>query len=427
MHTGVRITMVTPHGPDARALPLWTSLCAAWPDDMDPPVLDAISPDELIAADNAPAGAVALFDPAHRITGDRLVAVLDKLWNAHIASVMLTDEEHDFGGFRAHGMLTLRKDSAPATIAATLWALALRQRDVDSLRRELGVAHRFQGGLTSVMNKLHEELRLAAAVQQEMLPATMPDVPGVEFRVFFRSAGYVSGDTYDVQRLDADHIGFFVADAVGHGVPAALMTMIIGRGMRLKQVDGASYKLLSPGEALAALNHDLVRHQTTTPRFATAVCGIVNVRTREVTIAAAGHPAPLVLTPGSAPRPLNTDGSLLGVFSDSHDQFTEVTFTLGPDELLVVYSDGFETAFPGSGCTNAERRLPTRNYLDRFGDLAKLWREDSLDAAMSLLEGEVDGQAGSLHQLDDLTALIIAPKTERAIALPAPSAFRAAS
>lgn len=419
--------MVTPHGPDARALPVWTSLCAAWPDDLEPPVLDAISPDELLTGAAPPAGAVALFDPAHRISGDRLVAVLDKLWNAHIASLMLTDQDHDLGEFRAHGMLTLRKDSAPATIAATLWALALRQRDVDALRRELGVAHRFQGGLTSVMNKLHEELRLAAAVQQEMLPATMPDVPGVEFRVFFRSAGYVSGDTYDVQRLDSDHTGFFVADAVGHGVPAALMTMIIGRGMRLKQVDGASYRLLSPAEALSALNHDLVRHQTSTPRFATAVCGIVNTRTRQVTVAAAGHPAPLLLRAGAAPRALETDGSLLGVFSDSHDQFTEVTFTLEPNEMLVVYSDGFETAFPGAGCTTNERRLPTRNYLDRFGDMARLWREGGLDAAMSLLEEGVDGQAGSLHQLDDLTALIIAPKAEQSIALPAPGAFRAAS
>jgi serine phosphatase RsbU (regulator of sigma subunit) len=412
--TGVRITMVTPHGPDARALPAWTTLVAAWPDAQATPVLEAISADEILSDSATPSGAVVLFDPAWRTSPDRIAAVLDRLWHHDIPSVMLADECGTLEPLRTHGLLALPRDAAPATIAAVIWALAHRQRAYASLRRELGVAQRFQGGLTSVVNKLHEELRLAAAVQQEMLPASMPEVDGLEFRVFYRSAGYVSGDTYDVQRLDADHVGFFVADAVGHGVPAALMTMIIGRGMRLKQVDGGSYTLLSPGKVLAALNQDLVRHQSNSPRFATAVCGIVNTRLRRVTIAAAGHPAPLVVRPGAAPIPLNTDGSLLGVFSDSDDQFTEVTFTLEPDQLLVVYSDGFETAFPGAGCPAAERRLPTRNYLDRFGAMARLWHEDSLDAAMNLLEEGVDAQAGSLHQLDDLTALVIAPKAEAA-------------
>jgi serine phosphatase RsbU (regulator of sigma subunit) len=412
--TGVRITMVTPHGPDARALPVWTGLVGAWPDAHCPPVLEALGTDELLTETAKPSGSVVIFDPVWRNGPERLAAMLDILWHHDTPSVVLADDYGSLEGYRSHGLLALPRDAAPHTIAAVVWALAHRQRAYASLRRELGVAQRFQGGLTSVMNKLHEELRLAAAVQQEMLPASMPEVDGLEFRVFFRSAGYVSGDTYDVQRLDADHVGFFVADAVGHGVPAALMTMIIGRGMRLKQVDGASYKLLSPGAVLAALNQDLVRHQSNSPRFATAVCGIVNTKLRRVTIAAAGHPAPLVLRPGVAPIPLDTDGSLLGVFSDSDDQFTEVTFTLEPDQMLVVYSDGFETAFPGSDCAAAERRLPTRNYLDRFGAMARLWHEDSLDAAMALLEEGVDAQAGSLHQLDDLTALVIAPKADAA-------------
>lgn len=411
---GVRITMVTAVGPDARALPVWTGLSAAWPDADRKPVLEAIGPDEIVSEAATPSGAVVLFDPSWKTSVDRLTAILDRLWHLDIPSVMLVDDGTPLEVFRSHGLLTLPRDTAPLAIAAALWALSHRQRAYLGMKRELGVAQRFQGGLTNVMNKLHEELRLAAAVQQEMLPAEMPKVDGVEFRVFFRSAGYVSGDTYDVQRLDADHVGFFVADAVGHGVPAALMTMIIGRGMRLKQVDGGTYKLLSPASVLAALNQDLVRHQSSSPRFATAVCGIVNTRTRTVTIAAAGHPAPLVLRPGIAPIPLNTDGSLLGVFSDSESQFTEVSFTLEPDQMLVVYSDGFETAFPGAGCPAAERRLPTRNYIDRFGAMSRLWQEDSLDAAMALLEEGIDGQAGSLHQLDDLTALVIAPKAQAA-------------
>lgn len=407
--TGARITMVTSVGPDARALPIWTGLVAEWPD-AGPPVLEAVSAEDLLDENTTLTGSAVLFDPSWHASEHRLAAILDRLWQLDLPALMLTDERDAYDGYRRHGLLTLPRSAPHTSVASCLWALSNRQRAYASLRRELAVAQRFQGGLTSVMNKLHEELRLAAAVQQEMLPSVMPDVPGMDFRVFFRSAGYVSGDTYDVQRLDSDHVGFFVADAVGHGVPAALMTMIIGRGMRLKQVEGPSYRLLSPGQVLASLNQDLVRHQSTSPRFATAVCGIVNTKERTVTLAAAGHPAPLIISPGCAPRPVETDGSLLGVFSDSDEQFTEVTVRLEPQQMLVVYSDGFETAFPGAGCPAAERRLPTRNYLDRFAAMARLWTEDNLDAAMSLLEEGVDAQAGSLHQLDDLTALVIAPK-----------------
>ena len=51
----------------------------------------------------------------------------------------------------------------------------------------------------------------------------------MQFHTLFRPASHVSGDLYDVMRLDEDHIGFYMADAVGHGMPAALLTMFIKR------------------------------------------------------------------------------------------------------------------------------------------------------------------------------------------------------
>ena len=76
----------------------------------------------------------------------------------------------------------------------------------------------------------------------------------VTFDVLFRPAGYVSGDLYDVQRLDEDHVGFYVADAVGHGVPAAMMTVLIKHGMPMEQVSGNGYRSRPPEEALRPRN-----------------------------------------------------------------------------------------------------------------------------------------------------------------------------
>ena len=83
-----------------------------------------------------------------------------------------------------------------------------------------------QPPLPAPFDKLDEELRLAARIQCEFLPQEFPTMAGVGFDVLYRPAGYVSGDTYDVQQIDDRLVAFYVADAVGHGVPAALLTML---------------------------------------------------------------------------------------------------------------------------------------------------------------------------------------------------------
>ena len=90
------------------------------------------------------------------------------------------------------------------------------------------------------MTRLDEELRLAAKLQQDFLPKQLPQVGPIHFHSLFRPAGYVSGDLYDVMRLDEKRVGFFPVDAVGHGMPAALLTMFIKRpdhqGNRLQRL-----------------------------------------------------------------------------------------------------------------------------------------------------------------------------------------------
>ena len=68
---------------------------------------------------------------------------------------------------------------------------------------------------------------------------------GVRFHTLFRPAGYVSGDLYDIMRLDETHVGFYMADAVGHGMPAALLTMFIKNALVTKQIGPEGYRLLA--------------------------------------------------------------------------------------------------------------------------------------------------------------------------------------
>src|SRR5580698_3113148 len=95
------------------------------------------------------------------------------------------------------------------------------QGEIDSLNKEIAHLKSRDQAINFHMHRLDEELRLAARLQQDFLPKTLPRLGPVRFQTLYRPAGYVSGDLYDVFRLDEKHVGFYVADAVGHGVPAA--------------------------------------------------------------------------------------------------------------------------------------------------------------------------------------------------------------
>lgn len=304
------------------------------------------------------------------------------------------------------GVLVEGWGAKPTYLAAVLHALCERQRTVRELCDEMDRLSSFQGGLHGEMSRLHDELNLAAMIQRELLPKSVPSVPGVEFGVLFRPAGYVSGDIYDVSMIGSDRVGFFLADAVGHGVPAALLTVVISRSLRVSGGHGSA----DPSVSLARLNEEMIACQRETHRFATAVAGTLDLRSREVTLASAGHP-PAIRVRTRGHEPIEDGGPLLGVFPDQ--EFPSVTFRLEDDETLLLYSDGFEVAF-----SDAKRapKMPDHSYVERL--CAMPWpdgdRRQGVRAAMDALEAELDRQSGSLHQVDDLTAMAIAPRVAAA-------------
>src|SRR4051812_15350216 len=195
------------------------------------------------------------------------------------------------------------------------------------------------------MHRLDEELRLAARIQQDFLPKLLPQVGPVHFHTLFRPAGYVSGDLYDVIRLDENHVGFFICDAVGHGMPAALLTMFIKRALVTKEILPSGYRLLAPPETLAVLNQSLVDQNLSQATYATALYGIINTQTLEVTFSKGGHPSPALLRGDGRMEFPDAVGALLGIFPD--EQFAVTKLQLSPGDRLFIYSDGVEVGFCG--------------------------------------------------------------------------------
>lgn len=342
---------------------------------------------------------VVLLDARDVPTG--LSALLDAAEEAHLAVLLLIDD----GGRRRASTETAAVESIDAddaTVAAVLRGMIGRQPEIERLGRELAIATRFTGGLRGEISRMQEELQLAAQVQREFLPRSFPEVGDVRADAFWRPASYVSGDIYDVVRLDERHIGVFIADAVGHGVPAALLTMVICRGLPSKEVGNGTYRIIPPGEALARINTDMVTHQGRTTRFATAVYCIINTSTGHAVMAGAGHPPPVILRASGETELIETPGGLLGVFEG--ERYEDVQFQLSPGDRLLIYSDGFEQAFPGDPSGTRQARLPSKRYLDEF---VAVRAAPTAAALVQQIARRVDMQFGSVHQADDLTLLVI--------------------
>jgi serine phosphatase RsbU (regulator of sigma subunit) len=299
------------------------------------------------------------------------------------------------------GVCVLGWDAPAQVIGAMLAALWQRQMYVRSVTRELALALRCQAGIRTEIERIHEEMQLAANFQQEFTATPMPRLAGLEFGTLFRPVSAVSGDIYCVRSTGADSASFFIADAVGHGVPAALLTMVLTNS--LVAADEASREVCGrtcaqrPGEVLARLNRRLIEGSLGNGRFATALYGTINASTREVTIAGAGHPHPVVLSRAGVRR-VETDGPLLGVFPDG--EFGETTTVLQPGETLILHTDGLEAAFTSDG---------PRKSGAFVRELTEAFRHDDLNTrdALGELELLIDEQYGSLHQQDDVTVVAI--------------------
>lgn len=294
----------------------------------------------------------------------------------------------------SHGLQALSAD--PVRVALELQQqLDSVQAEMETLRAELDILRRRDETFHFHMSRIDEELRLAAKLQQDFLPRTLPQVGRVHFQTLYRPAGHVSGDLYDICRLDEDHVGFWMTDAVGHGMPAALLTMFIKNAFVTKEIKPGGYRLLLPGEALSRLNEAIVAQDLSQATFATAAYGVINTRTLNVQFARAGHPLPLLLKNDLSVVDVDADGTLLGIFAN--EVFETRSFNLSPGDRLIIYSDGVEVAFSDTDVHTPHRwrnELLTRRHLPT-------------DEMFNEFAGQIDAQAGSIQPKDDLTLIAI--------------------
>jgi hypothetical protein len=239
--------------------------------------------------------------------------------------------------------------------------------------------------------ELEKELLHARQIQIDLFPPTFDVDPRLDAFAVNLPSAKVSGDYYDLIRTGPNTVAFVIADAMGHGMPAALMMAAVRAALRM----GLTLDL--PWPAIFQGLDDLIR-QASADTFVTGLVGMLDLRTQDLTIVSAGHPLPSILLDGkpmSAPdhcvtRPWGLD--------------LQTTWEVGTLPLrgqrwsILCYTDGITDA-----ASRSQRLFGARRVADFHQKNFNLCAEDLCQGLLS----EVAVQPGTSSLGDDQTVLVL--------------------
>ena len=260
-------------------------------------------------------------DPSVLGSGPDGLPLLMALGATSLISVPIADSTTSYGA------LTLARQPASGRFGVADLGLA------EELGRHLGTAIR-------VDRMFRRRSEVAEALQASLMPANLPDVPGLEFAAAYIGATQwqeISGDFYDVFP-SSDGWAIAIGDVCGKGQDAAAMTAAARHSIR-----ALSHVHDGPADVLTAANQVLLAGDYG-ERFVTASLAFLRQRGRrvQVRLGGCGHPGPAVVRADGRVEILDVDGLPLGLFGDSEASKTELELRQG--DLLFFYTDGVTEA-----------------------------------------------------------------------------------
>jgi sigma-B regulation protein RsbU (phosphoserine phosphatase) len=210
--------------------------------------------------------------------------------------------------------------------------------------------------------RLEAQLDVARQVQLELLPDDDPHLAGFDMSAYVFPTEEVSGDYYDWVKMFDDQVAIIVADAVGKGIPAALLMAFLRASLRAGVQIG-----YAPQIAFAKVSN-LLWDSVEAHQFITAVYGILDATNKTFVYSNAGHNPPLLIKSNGEYRFVEYGDLPLGMFHDSryHQHF----INLEKGQCLVLYTDGITEAANMEGVEFGQERF-AKCILDAFDLPAK--------------------------------------------------------
>jgi serine phosphatase RsbU (regulator of sigma subunit) len=180
-----------------------------------------------------------------------------------------------------------------------------------------------------------EQRSISQTLQHALLPEKMPELRGAQVSARYVPAGAgvdVGGDWYDVVPLDDGRVFMIIGDVSGHGLRAATtMALLRHAALAYAAENPAPDGVLGKLSQFVGADHDY---------FATVLCTLLDIDGHGLTVASAGHMAPLVIDEAGAEYVAMTPGPALGVMRASQSRYRGATVSVRPSATVLAFTDG---------------------------------------------------------------------------------------
>ncbi|MCB1877966.1 MAG: SpoIIE family protein phosphatase [Chromatiales bacterium] len=272
-------------------------------------------------------------------------------------------------------------------------SLSQRNRELEKLNQELANANQ----------RMRRDLEAAARVQQALLPPEDLTLPGVAVAWAYRPCEELAGDALHIFQLGKGHIGAYVLDVCGHGVPSALLSVTARRSLALhgdyrsliaEEIDGVCHPY-PPSQVAADLNQ-LYPMDMETRLYFTLLYGIVDLVNRSFRFVSAGNPGPIRVPREGKAQVFDVPAVPVGLMEDS--AYTDTVIPLQKGDRLYLHSDGLHEERNSAGEEFGRRRICAELETARALSL-----KDSVDQVVSA----VIGWRGGEQLRDDIAVVAV--------------------
>ncbi len=283
-------------------------------------------------------------------------------WDRYVYIIVLTsmdDSEALVQGMQAGAddylVKPFKRDELDVRIKAGQRILQL-EKELEKKNQDLTKAN---GKLSLALNTIEADLGAAATMQRDLIPAPQDALGGLNFRWLFEPSAFVGGDTLNYLQLDDERVLFYNLDVAGHGVPSALVSVMLSKILtpdacrEMVNYDASSDIELLPHLLVSALNEKF-QVGFDDGKYFTIALGLYNRRSGVTHLCQAGHPHPLVLNRQGKARFVGDGGMPVGLFLPGDFESFQIEFQAG--DMLFLHSDGItECENPGGEQFGPER------------------------------------------------------------------------
>ncbi len=255
--------------------------------------------------------------------------------------------------------------------------------------------------LSQKNQKLLEDLEFARDIQKAILPGKFPNCDQLTFEAKYYPAERVSGDFYNIFKLDEDRIGMYIGDVSGHGVPAAMLTVFLNQCIKtVQELDGNRCEVIKPSKVLENLYESYNRVNFKDEVYILVLYAIYNIKTMELTYSSAGMNAqPLIVKRNSEIIEIDTTGlPICKLINITPANYTDKTIQLENGDKVFFYTDGLIESYD-----NKTGEIFTLEYLKEFllknnGNCSKLYNE---------IDKKIKNISGNSGLKDDITFFML--------------------